>query len=1468
MLVLSIPAVQTRLAKIATEKINEKYKTNILVKKVDLSLLGSVKLKGIELRDHHKDTLIFIRNLKTSLLNAKKVVDSEVKLDDIYLDGVDFHLKTYKKEERDNLSIFLDKVDKDSPKDSLSSPFILKTKNIYLSDANFKLIDANKKDTLEFGAFDAGGSVQDFSIEGSNVTMKIRGLHFVDNRNINVTSLSTNFSYSKTKMLFTKTVLKTTHNTKLKADISLHYKIEDFKNFNDKVKIKAKFKNSVFAIRDLKKFYRELSGNDMLYFSTRCYGTLNNFSLNNLNLRSRDNLRIKGDLGFVNSFNTARGFVFDADIDKVTSNYNQLKRVLPNVLGKTIPTEFKKLGNFTVSGLMKVTPDQMDATLNVDSEIGGTISDLQLSNISDIDKAKYSGEVSFVNFDFGKFLDDSNFGKVSLKADVLGEGFNPDVINTTIIGKISELNFRGYPYKNLNVNGQFENKKFDGFLKAEDENFRLTFEGLADFSSKVNKFNFIADVDNIDLKKTNLFTRDSIATLKGKIKIDVSGNTLDDVVGKAKFKDLIYTNQNQAHKFKEFEVQSSIKDSIKTIKVTSSDIVNGELKGKFTFKELLPVTQNALGSVYTNYTPIAVAPNQFIDFDFTIYNQIVDIFLPKVSIGSNTKIKGKINSNTNAVKLTFSSPKMDVYNNIIDSLTLRLDNKNKLYNTHLTAGKIATKYYDLHKLNLINRTVNDTLFFKSTFKGGKKQTEKFNLDFFYTIDATKNSVVGIQKSTFNFKGNNWKINPENNHDNKMVFSVKENLFKFSPFSLVSKNQKVGFQGAIIGKNKDLKADFTNVSLESFLPDIKGLKLQGLLNGNIVFVEKEGKQKPLADIVINDLIVNEFSQGDLKAKIKGETIDKYSVDISVRDYKYDNLKAVGKLDFSSKKPTMDMSVNFKNYELNGFSDFGGDVISNLRGLLSGSFTAKGELRNPDLSGDLNLKDAGLTFPYLNIDFDFVENSNIKLKGSEFIIKNMILQDTKYDTQGYLSGSIAHQDFERWALNLDLNTPNLLVLDTKEVDEVPYYGKVFIRGNTRFRGLTSNLIIDVNGKTEEGTMFVIPLSDVTTISNYKLIRFKTKEIKDDKNRAIEKVKGLNLSINLEVTKDAIAQVVIDKVSGSDLKGSGEGNLQIEIDTRGKFLMNGDLAIDNGVYNFKYGGIINKPFRVQKGGTISWTGSPYNAELDLTAVYRTKANPAKLLDNINSTRKIPIDLYTKISGSLFDSRQDFDIKIPNANSAIASELDFIINENDLNTKMRHFVLLLTTGTFYDEERLGESVSAGLTGTAAGIASSIISSMINNEGSKFKFGVGYTQADRNDITGINTDDQVDLSVSTNISDRVIVNGKVGVPVGANTQTSVVGEVKVEVLLNEEGSLRGTFFNRPNDIQYSLEEEGYTQGVGLSYQVDFNNMKELAEKVGLKKKKKAIKKDTVVKKRRSLINFKTKKDTIKLKDEPSQKNN
>lgn len=93
-------------------------------------------------------------------------------------------------------------------------------------------------------------------------------------------------------------------------------------------------------------------------------------------------------------------------------------------------------------------------------------------------------------------------------------------------------------------------------------------------------------------------------------------------------------------------------------------------------------------------------------------------------------------------------------------------------------------------------------------------------------------------------------------------------------------------------------------------------------------------------------------------------------------------------------------------------------------------------------------------------------------------------------------------------------------------------------------------------------------------------------------------------------------------------------------------------------------------------------------------------------------------------------------------------------------------------------------------------------------------------------TVDRFGLTLSTQISDRVIINGQVGVPIGGVTESVIIGDLEIEFLLNEDGTLRAKVFNRENNIQFIGEEIGFTQGVGLSYNVDFDTFKELIRKI------------------------------------------
>ena len=87
-ILLSIPVVQTRLGKLATQKINDRYKTDISINKVGLKWNGDVKIKEVYIADHHADTLIYVDALATSILSAKKAIDGNLDLGAIDMDRV------------------------------------------------------------------------------------------------------------------------------------------------------------------------------------------------------------------------------------------------------------------------------------------------------------------------------------------------------------------------------------------------------------------------------------------------------------------------------------------------------------------------------------------------------------------------------------------------------------------------------------------------------------------------------------------------------------------------------------------------------------------------------------------------------------------------------------------------------------------------------------------------------------------------------------------------------------------------------------------------------------------------------------------------------------------------------------------------------------------------------------------------------------------------------------------------------------------------------------------------------------------------------------------------------------------------------------------------------------------------------------------------------------------------------------
>ena len=1470
LIIFSIPAVQTAIGKKATNWLNEKYNTNINIERIGLKWNGDISLKDIYIEDYLKDTLIHINALETSILSFNNALNNKLEFGTVNIEGLTLNINTEKDSIDTTLDVFIAKLDSE-PSDGTPSNFLLTSSKLNLSNSKFRYKDQNNQtpDMLDFE--ELSGNVYDFKVQGPNVSGDVQGLTFLDTHGLRVNEMNTIFHYTLTQMRFDNLLIKT-DNSQLNGEVVFDYERKDFAKFLDKVKISAKFTDSEIDFSELNYFYDEF-GNKKGKLNTEIVGVLNDFTTKNFDFRSPSTV-IKGDVQYKNLFNSSRMFYMKGEFDRFSSNNYQLTTLLPNILGVNLPKNLNRLGQFNMTGITEITENIINADVQINTDIGKTILDINIVDVGDRENAFYNGGIKFENFNLGIYLNDPVLGTISSDAFVDGKGFTEESLNTEVIGTVSSIFYNDYMYKNLNVSGVLKDQLFDGSLVSKDPNADFNFEGLVNFAGTENEFRFRASINTLDLNKLNFVERDRISLLKGDMVFDLVGNTIDDMVGDIFFKKMSYTNQNATYAFKNFSVHSEFDKDIRKLSVDSPDIITGTLTGRFYFDEVLDLVQNSVGSIYANYIPIEVLPNQYLNFNFKIYNKIVDLFLPGVELSKKTSLRGSINGDDNEFKLTFKTPQIVAYKNTIDNVEMIIDNKNPVFNAFIDIANIKTKWYDASEFSLINKTLNDTLFFKTEFKGGKGVDDNYNLSFYHTIDNTNKSVVGLKKSDVSFRGNKWFINEQNDRKNRFIFDKEFDSIFIEKIVMNHNDEKIDLEGQLLGKNnKSIKLGFLNVGLEKITPSIDSIRLRGKVNGKLDIKQINGGYIPKSKLGIASLEVNDKLLGDLNIDIIGdERLEQFGVNAKLVNETLESLTAVGYINVASNVNIINVDTKITRFDISPFSALGEDVITDIRGLISGEAKVIGNLSNPAINGELSMLAGGLYIPYLNVDLDLANSSIIKLYDQTFEFDNVTILDTQDYTKGQLNGTIKHTSFDNWELGLRLSTDRLLVLNTEEDEdeEILYYGTGYLRGEAFLTGPTDQLVIKVNGTTEKGTSLKIPISDVASVGDASFIKFVTKE--DFFNPNIERINsfddfmGLDLEFNLDVTPDAEVEIVVDKKAGSSIKGRGFGNLLMQINTNGKFNMFGDFITDTGEYNFKYRGIINKKFTLKPLGTIRWEGDPFKAQLNVEAVYNLQANPDVLLDAPTYNKKIPVEVGIRLTGDLMKPDPLFNITFPTTQGGANSELmDFLLNDDD--KRRLQALSLLSQGRFVNNVNINQNV---LTGNLIETATSIVNDAFAGDGdNKLNFALNYSQADRS--LNLETADQLGLTVSSQISDKITFNGQIGVPVGGVTQTAIVGDAEIEISLNEDRTLTAKIFNRQNQIQYVGEIEGFTQGIGLSYQVDFDTLKELVDKVFKGKKKMAEEKKKKEEEEKNqvgggVVTFTTKKEFKKETKKDSQK--
>ena len=1466
---LSLPVVQTKIAKYITETLNKDFKTNISIDKAAINIFGGVKLKKVLILDHHKKTLIYSELINTDILSIKRAIDGDLIFGDIRLTGLIFNLKTYKGEDENNINKFIKLFETEKQvKTKSTKHFLLTARNAYITNGNFSVVDENKHTPkfLDFTKLNA--YISDFKLYGSDVNTNIHRFSFLDHRGLYVSNFAGKFSYTKKQIKVENLAIKTKRSW-IYGKAILNYKVKDFLDFTDKVRFDVALDSSSIASNDIRYFYDGLGKNQHFKVKTKIKGPLNDLNLNHLRLSDANGSKIFGNINFKNLLGTKeQKFSMDGKFDKLIASYDNLVFILPGILGKSLPKELKRIGKFNITGKAKVSTTALETDFKMATDLGNGKVNLHMNNMDFIDKASYSGNIVLDNFNIGALLGRKDVGRTTLNLDVDGVGFTEKYLNTIVKGDINKLDYNKYRYSNIVVNGNFKLPYYKGQVSINDPNLNLTFDGLVDLSKRESRYDFHINVENSDLQKLR-FVNDSISHFKGDAVVQVSGNSIENLQGNIIIKDAEYQNPQATYVFDDVTISSNFDaERLRTITINSADIVEGRIVGKFQFAQLDKLVMNSVGSLYTNYKPYKVKKGQFLRFNFHVYNKVVEMLYPDLKIDSSTVVRGKIDADLQEFKFGFRSKQITAAKNTFDNIRISIDNKNPLYNAFVELDSIKTPYYKIRDFNLINVTSKDTLFVRSEFKGGDKGQDYFNLDLYHTIDKKKNNIVGIKKSEMKFKDYLWYLNEDAAKDNQIVFDQYFKNFTIDNIVLSHENQKIDLNGIIKGKDyKDIVLNFEDVDINKITPSNSKFVFNGNLNGNINYKQNKDVYQPTASIVVDHLNMNKVDLGTLNFDISGDqTFRKFTVNSSIVNGFAESFRANGTFNIENKETFMDLNLKLEGFNLATLGTIGGDVLSNIRGSVSGNAAVVGNLKKPEINGRLYVEKAGMTIPYLNTDYELSDRTVIDLTDEKFLFRNNQLTDTKYKTKGLLNGTIEHHNFGDWKLDLTITSKRLLALDTKDSEDAAYFGTAFINGTASIKGPTESLFIKVDAKSEKGTEVKIPINNVQSVGESSWIHFVTPKEKYNLQKGIvertRNYNGLELEFDFDITPDAEVEVILDRNSGHGMKGKGYGSLLFKINTLGKFNMWGDFQAYEGTYNFKYGGLIDKKFAVKKGGSIIWEGNPMKAQLNLEAVYKTSANPAVLLDNSSFNKKVPVEVVIGLRGDLTSPEPNFDIQFPSVSNVLKSEIQYKLDDKDV--RQTQALYLLSTGSFMSQDGFNQS---DLSGTFAETAASLLGGIIKSDNDLINIDLNFISADRR--LGQEADGQFVANISSQINERISINGKVGVPVGGVNESAIVGDIEILYRVNEDGSMNLRLFNKENDINYIGQGIGYTQGVGISYEVDFDTFSELVNKLFKSHKlEKAIKKSDDFQDSNlnpDYLNFKSAKEAEKDKKKPEK---
>jgi len=1454
--------VQTYLARQTANYLSSQLNTKVKIGGFRLNWFLEAVITDIMIMDKHNHVLLQAKKIRADV----KSIDFKNRnliLNAIALSDADVNLIQYKSDSSLNLQFIIDYFSSPVVDTTYSEPWALRINNLKLIASHFAFRDERYMKPgkgIDFSDMDLSKlnlEVKNILIKGDSLIGDFKQLTFNEKSGFRLDDFTTKAIVCP-RGITAQDLQITTEKSRFTMDLKFEYNHWDaFNYFLDSIKITASIKPSQLDMLDIVSFAPDIDGmTEVFDFSGKIKGTVSSFSAKDFQFAFGKHTSFNGNISmnglpdiqetFIN-LKTAGFYTNVADVESFTLPYSESGNtiILPEVL--------KTLGNVSVNGRFTGFYNDFVSKATFITDVGQITTDILLTNNKATNTHEYNGEILVKSFNAGKVFKVSQLGTLNLYATVKGKNFSLEKADLTMKGEITNLQYEGNTIGLINIDGEFRHKRFTGGVYVNDEVLALNFLGSADFSEELPAFNFKADIAHSNLAKLNLITSDSIVLLSTSTDFRFQGNTIDNLIGALQFSNTSFTMGSKTIKMNDLSLSTTnIGNGGKRMQL-NSDFVNAVFSGQYTFDDM----SDYLTMVFTEFLPSLSQGEKLParltrgSFDYTIQlhhtDSLTEMFLPWLKINANTVISGTFDPELGLVNVNGRSP-LIVLNGIALhnwSLTGSTENRSlvvKMNSDWINMSETAANDSSIKRIEqfkLQAQASDDSVKFGISWNDNEVQDHnKGDISGAVSFKQSPRLLVKIDKATVMINDTVWESVPGN------LLAFDTTYIEVRNFGFTNNTRHVILNGAVSNDPLsqmvlDIK-DF-NISLADMFWHQAGIDLDGFVNGKVTLSELYSIPHISADITIAKLGFNNESLGDAVIKSYWDNAKKM-IGIDMQIVYVGNagthfpIKIIGGIYPEKKHDNFDLKIDIDNLKVRTIEPFLTGIFSRMKGYTSGSLTLTGDFSDPVLKGKVKLMRTELLVDYLRTSYSFTGDFNFDKDKMWF--KDIELRDST-SGKGVVTGTIYHKAFSDWALDIDLKADNLTALNTTYNPVEMYYGRAKATGTMTLKGSIDDLVLRANVQSEKGTAVVIPISFSRSISENSFIQYRKHGGTEEDNKVFAyEPSVLSLQLGLNVKRNADLRIILPYNMGS-IDVRGDGLINMGIDTRGEYSMYGNYIMDNGNFLFNFENILKKNFQIEKGGSITFNGSPYDATIQLKAVYKVKTSLSGLpeLSTEDQGKRINVNCNISLSNDLYNPDIKFSIDLPDVTEELKQNIFRVIDTTNALEMNKQMISLLVLNTFSSTSGITSTgASSGLGISSYEIMSAQLSSLLSKISKDFDIGVNYRPGDQI------SPQELELALSTQLFDnRVTIDGAFGMNtynnVNASQTQQVIGDVLVEVKITEDGRFRFKAFNRTNtgsEVLYSTNSP-YTQGVGIVFRKEFNGLKDLFKRT--KKAKVPVKK-------------------------------